>query len=365
MVIGLHLEAARELSQSGQLDAMKLELDQIENAAKRAADLTRQLLAFARRQPHQPRSVLACDLAANAIGLLRRVIPASIKLEADVQAPEAWLMADAGFIEQVIMNLCVNARDALGVQSGTITVQVAEQVVGESKHPLATPGRYVAMSVSDTGPGIPPADLPRIFEPFFTTKAPGKGSGLGLAMVHGIVSQHSGFVTVDSQPGHGATLTVFLPLATPSPAHRPETTQSAKLPAHARILVAEDEPMVRQLVVRLLQRAGHSVVAAENGALALRIVQTTKEPFDLLLLDAVMPEMGGKECYERIHALYPELPAIFSSGYSADMLPAGFLSEHGLQLIAKPYDSKTLLDAVEQTVVRSRARKQLPFERDP
>jgi two-component system cell cycle sensor histidine kinase/response regulator CckA len=353
MIMGLHLEAARELAQTGELDAAMRELDQIEIAAKRAADLTRQLLAFARRQPHQPRAVLASDIATNALRLLRRVIPASIKLRTQIRAPQAWLMADAGLIEQVIMNLCVNARDALEDQAGTITIQLGQRWVNEAEHGLAA-GAYVTIAVSDTGPGIAPEVLPRIFEPFFTTKAPGKGSGLGLSMVHGIVTQHSGFVTVDSRLGHGATFTVFLPEVTAAVAAEGVPVGLAKPPERARILIAEDEPMVRRLIGNLLRRAGHSVVEAENGAQALRVVQTTSEPFDLLILDAVMPEMGGKECYERIHALRPELPAIFSSGYSGDMLPSGFLREHGLLLIAKPYDGKTLLDAVEQTVTRSR-----------
>jgi two-component system cell cycle sensor histidine kinase/response regulator CckA len=357
MVMGLHLEAARELAHDGEIDSMCHELDQIEIAAKRAADLTRQLLAFARRQPHQPRAVLASDLAASAMRLLTRVIPASIKLQTEIRAPEAWLMVDAGLIEQVITNLCVNARDALADQPGSITIEVGQHTVLESEHRLAAPGPYVSIAVSDTGPGISPADLPRIFEPFFTTKAPGKGSGLGLSMVHGIVSQHAGFVTVDSQVGHGATLTVFLPEVAPAKITVAAPLGLAKQPERARILIAEDEPMVRRLIANLLRRAGHAVVEAENGARALRIVQTTPEPFDLLILDAVMPEMGGKECYERIHALQPKLPAIFSSGYSADMLPSGFLREHGLRLIAKPYDGKTLLEAVEQTVVRSRQQQ--------
>jgi two-component system cell cycle sensor histidine kinase/response regulator CckA len=354
MIMGLHLEAARDLAQNGQIDAMQRELDQIEIAAKRAADLTRQLLAFARRQPHQPRAVLASDLATNAMRLLSRVIPASIKLQTEIHAPEAWLMADAGLIEQVIMNLCVNARDALADLPGAITIEVNRQIVGEMEPRLAAPGPYVTIAVSDTGPGIPDALLPRIFEPFFTTKAPGKGSGLGLSMVHGIVSQHLGYVTVDTKLGRGATLTVFLPEVGAELACEPEPVGHTKSPERARILIAEDEPMVRRLIANLLRRAGHSVIEAENGAQALRTVQTTHEPFDLLILDAVMPEMGGKECYERIHALKPELPAIFSSGYSADVLPSGFLREHGLLLIAKPYDGKTLLDAVEDAVVRSR-----------
>jgi two-component system cell cycle sensor histidine kinase/response regulator CckA len=353
----LHLEAARELAQNGQIDSMTRELDQIEIAAKRAADLTRQLLAFARRQPHQPRAVLASDLATSAVRLLSRVIPASIKLQMEIRAPEAWLMADAGLIEQVIMNLCVNARDALADKPGSITIEVSRQLVEDAEPQLAAPGPYVTIGVTDDGPGIPDALLPRIFEPFFTTKAPGKGSGLGLSMVHGIVTQHSGYVTVDTQPGRGTTLTVFLPEVAADAAREPAPADRAKVPVRARILIAEDEPMVRRLIANLLRRAGHAVVESENGAQALRTVQTTHEPFDLVILDAVMPEMGGKECYERIHALVPELPAIFSSGYSAEVLPSGFLREHGLRLIAKPYDGKTLLDAVDDTIVRSRQQQ--------
>jgi len=352
MVMGLHLEAARELSQQGQLEAMRLELDQIEVAAKRSAELTRQLLAFARRQPHQPRAVLASDVAANAAGLLRRLIPASIRLITEIRAPDAWLMADAGLIEQVIINLCVNARDALGGRPGTIAIRVERRNVGATAHPFAVPGPYVAIEVSDTGRGISPEVLPRIFEPFFTTKPPGKGSGLGLSMVDGIVSQHSGFVAVENEVGRGAKFTVYLPEASARSVREPARSDSAGSPVHARILIAEDEPMVRELLVKILRQAGHAVVQAENGELALQIVEKAREPLDLLILDAVMPVMGGKEAYERIHAIRPELPAIFSSGYSGDMVPSGFLEKHGLQLLAKPYDTKTLLEAVQQTLAR-------------
>jgi PAS domain S-box-containing protein len=358
MIVSLHLEAARDFAEHGELESVKRELDQIEIAAKRAADLTRQLLAFARRQPHQPRAIRASEVASGALRLLSRVMPASIKLMLDVHAPDAWLMADAGLIEQVITNLCVNARDALADRPGSITIEVAQRQVEASEHELAAPGPYVTISVSDTGPGIAPTDLPRIFEPFFTTKPPGKGSGLGLAMVHGIVQQHSGFVTVESRPGDGATLTVFLPEVSAGKARELTQQRASKSLEPARILIAEDEPMVRRLIAGLLRRAGHSVVEAENGAQALRIVQTTNEPIDLLILDAVMPEMGGKECYERIHALRPDVPAIFSSGYSADVLPPEFLTEHGLRLIAKPYDGSTLIQAVEETVARSRQRRE-------
>jgi two-component system, cell cycle sensor histidine kinase and response regulator CckA len=358
MIISLHLEAARDLAQRNQLEAVKRELDQIEIAAKRAADLTRQLLAFARRQPHQPRAVRASEVASGALRLLSRVMPASIKLQLDVHSADAWLMADAGLIEQVITNLCVNARDALADRPGSIIIQVAQRMVAPGEHDLAAPGRYVTISVSDTGRGISPIDLPRIFEPFFTTKPPGKGSGLGLAMVHGIVQQHSGFVTVQSRPGQGATFTVFLPEVPENSAKQRERHELANSNGPARILIAEDEPMVRRLIANLLRRAGHSVLEAENGAQALRIVEGTNEPIDLMILDAVMPEMGGKECYERIHALRPEMPAIFSSGYSGDVLPPEFLAEHGLRLIAKPYDSHTLLEVVEETVARSRQRQE-------
>jgi two-component system cell cycle sensor histidine kinase/response regulator CckA len=362
MVMGLHLEAARELARTGELEGTRRELDQIEIASKRAADLTRQLLAFARRQPHQPRAMLGAELASSSMRLLSRLIPASIRLELEIRAPEAWVMVDAALIEQAIMNLCVNARDAIGDGRGTISVVVDRREIGEPPAPIppqvpVPAGRWVTLSVADTGHGIAEGDLPRIFEPFFTTKPTGKGTGLGLSMVHGIVTQHQGIVTVDSRVGEGSVLTVYLPEVVAVAASARSDSARASSPERARVLVAEDEPMVRKLVAKLLRGAGHAVVEAENGLQALEIVQASAEQFDLLVLDAVMPEMSGKECYERIHELYPKLPAIFSSGYTGDLLPSAFMREHGLKLIAKPYDSKTLLETVDQVVRESRSRK--------
>jgi CheY-like chemotaxis protein len=261
--------------------------------------------------------------------------------------------------EQVIMNLCVNARDAIGDRRGLIRVQLARQTVldGNSSRSNVPAGNYVTLAVSDDGQGIAAADLPRIFEPFYTTKATGQGTGLGLSMVHGIVTQHQGFVTVDSTVGKGSVLTVYLPEVAAEPKRsEPPAAIQPSAPSRGRILVAEDEPTVRRLLGNLLRRAGHAVIEAENGAHALRLVKASSEPFDLMVLDAVMPEMGGKECYERVQELHPGLPAIFSSGYSGDLLPSAFLREHGLQLIAKPYDSKMLLDAVEALLHRRRAQ---------
>ncbi|HKU44955.1 MAG TPA: ATP-binding protein [Polyangiales bacterium] len=355
MVMGLHLEAARDFERAGDREQTRRELDEIERAAKRAADLTRQLLAFARRQPHSPRPALAADFTAAAVRLLRRLIPASIHLELDIAAPDAWVMADPGMLEQVIMNLCVNSRDAIGDARGTIRIRLARCTIPDGPTERVPPGAYVTLAVADTGHGIAAADTPRVFEPFYTTKAQGQGTGLGLSMVHGIVTQHQGFVTVDSELGKGAVFTIYLPEIAESRRSEPPPALDRPEPARGRILVAEDEPMVRRLVGNLLRRAGHAVLEAENGAHALRVLSASTEPFDLMVLDAVMPEMGGKECYERAQELQPGLPAIFSSGYSGDMLPSDFLRDHDLPLIRKPYDSQTLLDAVDGLLQRRRA----------
>ena len=297
----------------------------------------------------------AAEFTTSAVRLLSRLIPASIRLELNVRDSDAWVMADPGLLEQVIMNLCLNARDAIGDRPGVIRVQLARRTVQDTGHAaLVPPGNYLVLTVTDDGRGIAEADLPRVFEPFFTTKPTGKGTGLGLSMVHGIVTQHQGFVTVDSKLGEGAAFTLYLPEVAASPRSEAATSALRGSPARGRILVAEDEPMVRRLIGNLLRRAGHAVVEAENGVQAVRAVKGSSEPFDLMVLDAVMPEMGGKECYERVQELQPGLPAIFSSGYSGDMLPSTFLRERGLQLISKPYDSKTLLDAIDAILQRRR-----------
>ena len=363
-VMALHLETACEFTDRGELEATRGELVHIAAATKRAAELTGQLLAFARRQPHQPRAVLASELATNAVRLLSRLIPASIKLECSIEAPDVWVMADAALIEQVITNLCVNARDAIGRERGSIVVGVSRRDVAENEllgsiqpdapgRVLLPGGQYVAISVRDTGSGIRESELQRIFEPFYTTKPAGQGTGLGLAMAHGIVTQHQGFLTVDSKLGFGSTFTVYLPRAAQKEQPVAATPSATRRRSRATILVAEDEPMVRRLVVNLLRREGHEVIEADNGARAVEMVCELEGPLDLLFLDAVMPEMDGKETYERIVALRPGVRAIFSSGYAGDMLPSAFIEAHGLRLVPKPYDTKTLLAAVDAALNRS------------
>ena len=325
---------------------------QISQAAERAASLTRQLLTFSRRQLIQPKRLDMNQIIGNMSDMLGRMLGEDVTLRLNYSQSPATIEADAGMMEQVLLNLAVNARDAMP-RGGQLAVRIAIVDVDEAhvrRHPEARVGRFVCVSKTDTGNGIPPEILPRIFEPFFTTKEIGKGTGLGLATVYGIVKQHQGWIEVQSAVGKGSTFRIYIPYVGEQ-RFDPEkpTTQITIRGGTETILLVEDERPVRELVARVLERHGYKVLQAATGVEAVNIWHEHKNEIALLLTDLVMPEnMNGRELAEKLWADRPDLKVIFSSGYSADIVGKDFRLEPELNYLQKPYQPQTLIVAVRR-----------------
>jgi signal transduction histidine kinase len=332
-------------------ESVRADVDQIRTAAERAARLTRQLLIFG-RQDKADIEVLDLGAIVNDVrDLLTRTIGEDITLAVRPAPGLPAIRADRGQIEQVLVNLAVNARDAMP-EGGTLTIGLGTALLDEEYtrlHPQITPGRYVELSVSDTGVGMPPEIVSRIFEPFFTTKAPGKGTGLGLATVHGIIASAGGSLSVYSEPGIGTTFRAFFPPAEGQAAMPVEPPDDAATRGRGEtVLVVEDEPAVREITARILRRGGYSVLAAASGPEALSLI--TGREFDVLLTDLVMPEITGMELAQRVQQAHPGVAVLFMSGYSQDVLgPRGALEE-GVPLIQKPFAATELLKAVRAVI---------------
>jgi CheY-like chemotaxis protein len=334
------------LDEVRQGDPIRADVEQIRQAGQRAAGLTRQLLAFSRRQVLQPKVLSLNTVVADTDGMLRRLIGADIVLEMSYDPGLWYALADPGQIEQVLVNLVVNARDAMP-QGGRLAVSTSnrEFAADSANRPNGLrAGSYVAIEVSDTGAGIDPANHARIFEPFYTTKDPGKGTGLGLSTVYGIVQQSGGQITVESALGRGATFTVFLPRhigGDPAPASK---VDRRRLPGGTEtLLLVEDEAAVRSSARRLLERQGYHVLEARHGADALRIAEESSRPIDLVVTDLVMPEMGGKELAERLRAHRPGLKVLFMSGYTEKVITAGGVMPPNTGFVEKPFTVEQLM----------------------
>jgi PAS domain S-box-containing protein len=331
------------------------ELGRIQSAAMRAANLTRQLLAFSRKQAMFPQPIYLGKVVENMAAMLSRLPGADVKFSLRVADRVPPVEADAAMIEQVLTNLVLNARDAIP-GAGEITVSLDVTVISRetaAQNPEAQTGSAVCLSVSDTGVGIPAEQLARIFEPFFTTKPTGRGTGLGLAVVHGIVQQHKGWITVDSTPGQGTTFRIYFPPTTREV--RGEGTEffvrpAPAAPAKARtILLAEDEDMVRELASATLKNAGYRVMEALDGPEALKLWAQHHEEIDLLLTDMVMPNgITGRELSLRLLAEEPGLPVIYTSGYSIELTAPGLCESERVIFLPKPYLTDQLLSSVNR-----------------
>ena len=335
------------LTGGGQLSGVAARsAQQISQAAERAASLTRQLLTFSRRQVMQPRRLDLNEVVSHMTKMLGRILGEDIALQLNYFAQPALVQADAGMMEQILLNLAVNSRDAMP-KGGQLTLRVS---VGEvdarhvAQHPEGQAGRFVCLSVSDTGCGIAPENLRRIFEPFFTTKEVGKGTGLGLATVYGIVKQHQGWIEVESQVGDGTTFHVFLPCCSqPADVRDNQPPERTIRGGNETILVVEDEAPVRELVCSLLAAHGYQILQAGSGVQALQVWNTSKDRIDLLLTDLVMPDrMNGRELAEKLWVDRPKLKVIFTSGYSADVVGHDFVLRGNLNYLQKPYHPQKL-----------------------
>ena len=327
-------------------------VEQLRLSARRAADLTRQLLMFSRRQVMQPRQLDLNEVVTDVTRMLQRIIGEDVRLQLDLHPAPLPTRADVGMLEQVLMNLAVNARDAMPA-GGQITLATTPALVDEQLarlHPDAAPGRYVCLRVDDTGVGIPPDVLPRIFEPFFTTKPPGKGTGLGLATVFGIVKQHQGWLTVCSDPGRGARFEVFLPAAVaaarPEP---PRPTLAGARGGHETVLVVEDDRAVLLMIRAILRRHGYRVIEALHGVDALAQWERCRDQVSLLLTDLVMPAgIGGHELARRLVADRPDLKVIYMSGYSAELAGRELRLGRRETFLQKPFPPELLLETVRR-----------------
>ncbi|MEK7707472.1 MAG: PAS domain S-box protein, partial [Verrucomicrobiota bacterium] len=346
----IHGHASLLLSSGGLPGAAGKSAQQIVQAAERAASLTRQLLMFSRRQVMQQRRLDLNEVVGNMTKMLGRILGEDIALEMRYWPEPPLIRADAGMMEQVLLNLTVNARDAMP-RGGQLYIGISVEDIGTlhtSRHPDAHPGQFVCLTVTDSGTGIPPEILGRIFEPFFTTKEVGKGTGLGLATVYGVVKQHQGWIEVESELGRGATFRVYLPPADKSVEDNEEAAAEIVVRGgNETILVVEDEPPVRELVCSLLKGHGYRVLGAESGVRALEVWRDHKDEIALLLTDVVMPDqINGRELAEKLWAERPGLKVIFTSGYSSDVVGKDWVLRHGLRYVQKPYHPRKLALAV-------------------
>ena len=325
---------------------------QIAEAAERAASLTRQLLTFSRRQVMQPRQLNLNDLVSNLTSMLGRILGEDVRLRMNCSPQPALVEADSSMLEQVLLNLAVNARDAMP-QGGSLTIAIAMvDVTNElrSNSPERPPGKYARLCVTDSGCGIAPQHLKHVFEPFFTTKEVGKGTGLGLATVYGIVKQHKGWLEVESALNQGATFKVFLPaLETDTKSEAQAHSQARTRGGRETILVVEDEAPVRELVYDILSSYGYHVIQAESGVKALERWKECRDTVDLMLTDLVMPDrVNGRQLAEKLWAERPELKVIFTSGYSAEVVGKEFVLKPGIHYLQKPYAPNSLASKIRE-----------------
>ena len=336
------------LTQMSLPDLLNNPLQEILKAGERAAVLTRQLLAFSRRQVLEPKVLDLNAVVTDMERMLRRLIGEDIELATHLDPDLEAVQADPGQIDQVLLNLAVNARDAMP-EGGRLTIETANTELDEDyarNHPDVRPGRYALVAVTDSGTGIAPENLPQIFEPFFTTKEPGKGTGLGLSTVYGIVRQSGGHISVYSEPGHGTTFKIYLPVTQEPITVTPRL--APPLPGTETILVVEDEEPVRQFAGMALRQSGYTVLEASGGEEALRKAGEHQGPIHLLLTDVVMPGMSGRELAKHLAPLHPETKVFYFSGYTSDAIVRHGILSGDMPFLPKPFGREALARKVRE-----------------
>jgi two-component system cell cycle sensor histidine kinase/response regulator CckA len=346
-----HSELLLRLLEPG--DSKRKHAEQIEKCAGLAAALTRQLLTFSRKQAMEPRVLNLNDIVQNVERMLRRLIGEDIELRATLEAVSGHIKADPSQLEQVIMNLTVNSRDAMP-NGGKVHIRTANLTIDEAglkEVPALRPGNYVVLSVTDTGMGMTPQVKAHLFEPFFTTKPAGKGTGLGLATCFGIVQQSSGYISVDSEPGKGTTFRIYFPQV--QDAVEPvAAAQTARPMADGTetVLLVEDEATVRELAASTLREHGYTVFEAGNGDEGLRVAQQHDGKIDLVFTDVVMPVMGGKAMADALRGSHPDTRVLFTSGYSEEVIGDHGVLRPGIEFLQKPYVGATLVRRVREVL---------------
>ncbi len=327
----------------------------IDQAADRAASLTMQLLTFSRQQVVSPKVLDLSDAICAIEPMLRPIIGETIKLVLHPDPMAGHIRADPGQFDQILVNLVVNARDAMPA-GGTVTIETGNAVFDDPlaiEHFEVRPGAYVMLAVSDTGEGMDRATREHIFEPFFTTKETGKGTGLGLATIYGIVRQAGGHIWLYSEPGLGTSFKLYFPRDDASPTVEPSVTRRAGS-GTGTLLVVEDEPAVRDMTTAVLQRAGYTVIAVADGVEALARIESLTAPIDVLVSDVVMPDMSGLELGETVLERYPDTGLVLLSGYTAETLDLSKLIARGAIFVSKPIGTRVLLDAIRRAMPVSR-----------
>ena len=328
-------------------------LTEIKDAGERAATLTRQLLAFSRKQILEPKVIELNTVVQSCETMLKRLVGEDVDLVAILDPALGRVKTDRGQLEQAIVNLVVNARDAMP-QGGKLTLETANSVLDQTyrrSHAEVKPGRYVMLAVSDTGCGMDEPTRLRVFEPFFTTKAIGKGTGLGLAMVYGFIKQSGGQIYVYSEPGLGTTFKMYLPEVEAAPSSYAVPVVAELMPRGTEtILLAEDDDAVRAVTRRVLQSCGYTVLEAVHGGAAIRVLEQFGGPVQMLLSDVVMPEMGGRQLAERVAVLKPGIKVLCLSGYTADTVIRHGVLESEIAFLQKPFTPGMLVRKVREVL---------------
>lgn len=334
-------------------DSIKNKAQGITKAAMSAKQLTSQLLSFGRKQMLEMKLHNLNEVVGAFQDVLRRTIRENIEIDAKFAPQDLYVQVDKGQLVQIILNLIINAQDAIE-DNGVVAIETSEVVMDDEiarVHPGMIPGKFALLVVSDNGTGMDEETLSHIFEPFYTTKKAGHGTGLGLATVYGIIKQHGGFVDVNSRPGHGTVFKIYLPLqASQSPNDKITEANDEVRKGSGTILVVDDNDMVREMLSDILTEAGYTIFAASTPAKALEIVENSPGQISLLLTDIVMPGMNGNELYEQISFIRPDLKVMYISGYASKVSVHGGFLEEGVNFLPKPFTSETLLERVQQLI---------------
>jgi CheY-like chemotaxis protein len=339
----------------GQDDPLHADLDEIRKAGERSADLTRQLLAFARKQTVAPQVLDLNETVEGMHNMLRRLIGEDIDLAWRPGSNLGPIFIDPSQVDQILANLCVNARDAIA-DTGKITIETDSACFDEAyctDHAYFVPGEFVMLAVSDDGCGMDPETLGVVFEPFFTTKELGKGTGLGLATVYGIVKQNNGFINVYSEPGHGTTFKIYLPQHAAKAAPRSEQEQApAPAAGGETILLVEDEQAILEVATRMLEQMGYGVIAAATPGEAIRLAREHQGRINLLMTDVVMPEMNGRDLAGNLISIYPGMRRLFMSGYTANVIAHHGVLDQGVHFLQKPFSMQDLAAKIREALDR-------------